>query len=388
MNKTMTQAISKLSIAAALAAGSISANAFEIENDGWTLSMHGNVNANYIHQSCDSSATVVGAAFLCNSATEDADAISNGYLPTSLEIGLATQSGGYDVAVTFATDFGLDENEAFNNTDNGNNNGSRIWLTVGDEDMGSVLLGRNWGVLAYDATFQDMSVFSVGGPFFTNNPANTSLGAAGTGYIFLDRITQATWTLPTSDSWVAQIGAFQPLNLFGGAETGSERLGVHGRLRFNFDRGFVSVSGASQDVDTGPQDFTASAYDITGQINLGNLALTGTYYMSDGLGHTGYLIDSFDINNNAKENDGYYVQAVYTAGSTRFGLNYGMTNIDNVAGEAATALEEKSKITAGVYHSLASGITLTAEYSKVEAENVAGGELENDVFALGAIFFF
>jgi hypothetical protein len=388
MNKKMQQAISKLSIAAVLAAGSISANAFEFENDGWTLSLHGNVNANYIRQTCDSSATVVNAAFLCNSGTEDASAISNGYLPTSLEIGLATHNNGYDVAVTFATDSGLDENQAFNNTDNGNNNGSRIWLTVGNKDMGSVLLGRNWGLFGYDATFQDMSVYSVGGPFFTNSPANTSLGGAGTGYIFLDRITQATWTLPTSDAWVAQIGAFQPLDLFGGAETGSERVGFQGRLRFNYDGGFVSVTGINQDVDTGPQDFNASAYDLTAQYNIGNLALTGSYYMSDGFGHTGLLIDAFDVNNDAKESDGYYVQAQYTLGSTRFGVVYGETNVDNVTGETANALEEKSKITLGVYHSLASSITLTAEYSQVEAENVAGGELENDVFAVGAIYFF
>lgn len=396
--------VSKLSIAALCAAGALSANAFEIENDGWTFSLHGNVNTNYIYNQCDDNGATVDASFLCG-GDQDPNAISNGYLPTTFEFALATQRGGYDITVHSAFDRGLDTNQSFNA--GGDGEGFRIWMTVGNDNIGTVTLGRDWGLFGYDATFQDMSVFGVGGPFGTASPSNTTLGAAGTGYIFLDRITQATWTLPTSDNLVAQIGLYQPLDLFGGTETGSQRPGIHGRLRFNFDSGFVSVSGLTQDVDiaavaavagvpgvslgtaAAPEsDFTAYAYDITGQLNLGDLALTATYYVSDGVGHTGLFIDALDGTGDAAEGDGFLVQAVYTAGSTRFGLNYGESNVDTVAADAATQLEEKSKITAGVYHSLASGITLAAEYSQVEAENKAGGDIENDVFSVGAIFFF
>lgn len=404
MKKVLQRNVGKLSLAALFAAGSMSANAFEIENDGWTFSLHGNVNTHYIYNSCDDSAEAAGAApfaLLCSGDT-DPSAISNGYLPTTFEFALATQRAGYDISVHSAFDRGLDQNQAFNGA--GDGEGFRIWMTVGNEDIGSVLLGRSWGLFGYDATFQDMSVFAVGGPFGTASPSNTTLGAAGTGYIFLDRITQATWTLPTSDAWVVQIGLYQPLDLWDGSNnvgnsgattTSGEAPGMHGRLRYNFDKGFVSVSGLVQDVDgqaifaVGESDFTAKAYDVTGQLNFGNLSLTGTYFMSDGAGHTGLFIDAVNSSDgSAKETDGWLAQAVYTAGSTRYGLNYGETNVDNVSGALGFELEEKTKITAGVYHSLASGITIAAEFSKVEAEDVSGAEIENDVASIGAIFFF
>jgi hypothetical protein len=398
MKKVLQRNIGKLSLATLFAAGSMSANSFEIENDGWTFSVHGNINTNYIHASCDSGGATVLGAFMC-AGSQDPSAISNGYLPTSFEFALATQRNGYDISVHTALDRGLDTNEAFNAA--GDGEGFRTWMTVSNDDIGSVLLGRNWGLFAYDSTFLDMSVFSTGGGFLVNNPVNTQLGAAGTGYIFLDRITQATWTLPTSDTWVAQIGIFQPLNLSSfsfnsgalfGAETGSESPGLQGRLRFNFSNGFISSSFFSQDVDATvgavSADYRAVAYDVTGQVNFGDLALTATYHEGDGVGHTGFLIDAVDPAGQERDTDGYYVQAMYTAGSTRYGLNYGVTNVDTSAADAGTTMEEKSKITAGVYHSLASGITLTAEYSQMNAENKAGGEIDNDIVSLGAIFFF
>jgi hypothetical protein len=397
INKEFSKNVSKLSVAALLAAGSMSANAFEIENDGWTFSLHGNVNANVIYSTCDSGGATVDGAFLCTGSGSDS-AVSNAYLPTTFDFGLATTRNGYDITVHSAFDRGLDTNEAFN-VGSGGDEGFRIWMTIGNDDMGTVTLGRDWGLFALDSTFQEQSVYGVGGPLATSNPTNTTFGAAGTGYIFLDRLTGITWTLPTSDTWVAQVGILQPLNIssfssgaFSGAETGSEGLGYQGRLRYNFDNGFVSTSFNSYDVDATAgavnADFRTFAYDVTGQVSFGDLQLTGTYYDSDGAGHSGLLIDAVDPTGDARQGDGYYVQALYTAGATKYGVNYGMTNVDAVAADAGTMMEEKSKITFGVYHSLTSGMMINAEVSKVEAENKAGGEVENDVFSIGAFFFF
>jgi len=390
----MKKTFNKLAIATLVTAASMSANAFEIESNGWTFSVHGNVNASYISSSCDNSSSVVDGAFLC-SGSQEPDAISNGYLPTIIEFGLATQKGGYDVAVHFTFDRGLDTNEAFNGSNSGTSDeGFRIWLDIGNDEIGNVMLGRSWGVFAYDATFQDMTVYGVGGPFFVANPVNTQLGGAGTGYIFMDRITQATWTLPTSDAWVAQVGAYQPLDFYGGGETGSELPGAHGRLRYNFEQGFISSSFITQDVDvkavkaTAASNYTAVAYDITGQFNVDDLSLTASYFKADGLGHTGLFIGAVDPMGKERESDGYYVQGTYTLGSTKLGLNYGVSNLDTTNNDADNTLEEKGKLTAGVYHTLTSGVTVTAEYSKVEAENKASKEIDNDIFSVGAIYFF
>lgn len=388
-----------ISLATVLSAGALvstQSNAFQIENDGWTFSVHGNVNASYIHANCDSGGAVVLGAFLC-SGSQDPSAISNGYLPTSFEFALATNRGGYDISVHSAFDRGLDTNEAFNA--GGDGEGFRTWMTVSNEEIGSIKLGRDYGIFAYDSTFNDMSVFGVGGGFLVSNPVNTQLGTAGTGYIFFDRITQATWTLPTSENLTAQIGIFQPLNLssfsftsgaFAGAETGSESPGFHGRVRLDLSNGFISSTFITQDVEVAgtAADYRASGLDVTGQLNFGGLSLTGTYYTGDGLGHTGLLIDAVDPAGTERDSDGYYVQAVYTAGSTKYGINYGVNNLDPTTADVGTVIEEKRKLTGGIYHSLASGITIAAEYSKLDAENKAGGDIENDIFNIGAIFFF
>lgn len=401
MNKKTQQKISKLSIAAVLVAGSISANAFEIENNGWTFSLHGNVNAFYMYNHCDSSTATVNGAFLCGGATEDQNGISNGYLPTTFQFGLATTKAGYDVTVNAAYDRGLDTDQAFNVNSNGDDDGFRIWMTVGNDDMGTVTLGRDWGLFAYDATFQDMSVSGVGGGLSVSNPFNTQLGAAGTGYIFLDRITGMTWTLPTSESLVAQIGVFQSFNLssfsgtsgsFAGAETGAEEPGIQGRLRYNFGNGFISSSFFRQDVEAtagaATASYTAFSYDVTGQLSLDNLALTASYFDANGVGQTGLLIDAVDPFGTERDSDGYYVQATYTLGSTRLGLNYGVSNLDTTTADVGTTLEKKTKLTVGVYHTLASDITVVGEYSQVEAENKASDKLQNDLFSVGAIYFF
>ncbi len=399
INKIMRKKISTLSVASLCAIGSLSANAFEIENEGWTFSVHGNFNASYIYNTCDDNGALVVGAFLCG-GDQDPNAITNGYLPTILEFGLSTTAGGYDIGVFSTFDRGLDTNEAFNVGDDGS--GFRIWMTLGNESIGQILVGRAWGVFAYDSTFQDMSVSSVGGNFLVNNPVNTQLGAAGTGYIFLDRITQLTWTIPTSDQWVAQIGLFQPLNLssfsfnsgtFAGAETGSELPGAHGRLRFNFNGGFISSTFLAQSVEASAgaltSDYTAYGIDLTGQYSFSNLTLTGTYHHAQGLGHTGYFIDAVDPTGEERDSDGYLLQATYAAGNTKYGINYGVNNLDDNAVDAGTAvLEEKTKITGGIYHTLASGVMLTGEYSHLEAENQAGGDIDNDVFSVGIILFF
>lgn len=376
-------------------------NAFEIENNGWTFSVHGNINTSYIYASCDNSGAQVTGAFLCG-GSDNQNAISNGYLPTIFEFGLATQKEGYDISVHATFDRGLDTNESFNS--GGDGEGFRIWLTLGNDKVGTLLAGRDWGLFAQDATFQDMSVLGVGSNFLVNNPVNTQLGAAGTGYIFVDRITQLTYTLPTNKQWGVQIGVFQPLNLssfsftsgtFLGAETGSEAIGVHGRLRWNHTNGFISSSFITQQVDAqvGPlaSEYTASGFDITGTYNVLNLGLTGSYYSTEGLGHTGFFIDAVDPTGQDRESDGYLLQATYTVGSTKLGVNYGVSNLDPTAGDGATGatvLEEKTKITVGIYHNLISNVTLVAEYSRVSAENQAGGEIDNDVVNAGLILFF
>ena len=376
-------------------------NAFQIENEGWTFSLNGNVNAGYIYTGCDSSGDAVSGAFLCT-GDQDPSAITNGYLPTIFDFGVSTRQGNFDISAHASFDRGLDTNEAFNGS-GGGEEGFRIWLTLENDKIGKIHAGRDFGIFASDVIYADMSLISVGANLLTNNPLNTTLGAAGTGYLFVDRLTGLTWTLPTSEALVAQIGLFQPLNLssfssalsLSGSETGSEEPGFHGRLRYNFGDHYISTSALTQSVDvvagggTPKASYRAYAVDVTGQFNVNNFSFTGSYFMGDGIGQTGFLIDAVDLTGEERESDGYFFQGTYKAGDTKFGLNYGVSTLDDNAADAGTSLiDEKEKITAGVYHNLTKSIILTGEYSYVSAESHAGGDVDNDVLNAGVMFLF
>ena len=385
------------------------AAAFEIENNGWKFTVHGNVNAYFLYSACENNAVnVVGAGYtICNG--DDGTAVTNGYLPTNFQFGIETVLDGYKVAAYASYDGGLDTNEAFNNTTD--DEGFRSWLTISGDDIGTLKAGRDYGVYGIDIVLADISLVGAGAHGLIKNPFNTQLGGAGFGYIFVDRLTQFTWKLPTSKDFDLQLGIFQPLNTsafsnfgtgpaaftvapsLGGVETGSELPGFHYKARYNLPNGmgFISSTGLVQDNNFAGLGVSHTAYivDVTAQLKLSDFTLTGSYFTAEGVGVSGLFVDAYDVAGTARDSDGYFIQGTYQLNKrTKIGVNYGVTNLDRTNIDPTVLLETAEKITGGVYYNLFTGVILTGEISHWEHENHAGESVENTGGNVGLTFFF
>jgi len=179
--------------------------------------------------------------------------------------------------------------------------------------------------------------------------------------------------------------------------------------------GKVWASGATYDVEAQSSarsaavtsattdSYTATAWDIGANVNIGNLGLTGYYYDTDGVGATmfgGFAANSgvnraSDTSLKKRDGDGGYVQATYVIPTgTKLGLAYGRSNLDEASGETAAAadglLDSNERWTVGAYHPLTKHLNLVAEYNSIESNGHGAGtnKTESDSFSLGAILFF
>ena len=116
------------------------------------------------------------------------------------------------------------------------------------------------------------------------------------------------------------------------------------------------------------------------------------YYTGSGIGTTGFLLDALDAGGDARDSDGYYVQASYKIPSvgTKLGVSWGQSNLDRGANDAVdTNLVEKNEsIVLGVYHPLTDALYLVGEFTKTQATAHSGNEAEESTFAFGAILFY
>jgi predicted porin len=89
-----------------------------------------------------------------------------------------------------------------------------------------------------------------------------------------------------------------------------------------------------------------------------------------------------------RDSDGFIAQVTYTVNKTKFGLNYGESNLDSVAGDSALLVSKNSKFTLGAYHKLTDNLTLVGEFTSLASENQIGGENEAQTINVGAFMAF
>ncbi len=390
MNKKL---ICQTSLSAVTLAGFIAlpTHAVTLSHDNWDFSFNGFVNTHVVYADCDQSGVVVaGNALLCQG--DDATSVSNGYSPASFSFTAQTEKHGWTLAATLAIEPGNTDNTAFNGS--GDNKAYRAFFNVSHPEYGSIKAGRDYGVFGIDIVLEDMSLAGVGAPASITSPLNTSLGGAGYGYIFTDRLSQINYGFSSSNGFSGVIGVFQPLDLisFGGngytGDTGSSRPGVHGKLRFDHDKGYVSTTFINQDVDTSLNSYSASAIDVTATLDVGDTHLVASAFSAKGMGYYGLLIDAADSQVNPRDTDGWFVQATHGFGDTKVGLNYGVSNIDLTDIDTPIQVKEQNKMTLGVYHTVFELFTLAAEVSSIEAVNHAGQDLSNTAVSLGVMTSF
>jgi predicted porin len=395
---------------------------FTTVNKDWTFSVSGNVNVHYIYSSCegvDQAKTVAGGLACTGSKSgSSVSNVGNGLLPAAINFGVATQQEGYDIAAHFGFYPGVDTNDGGSpNNQAGAANGSsntalgttgldvrQVYMTFGNKDMGTFLLGRNFGLFGFDAIINDMTIPGVGvaGSMSGVSPANTSLGSIGLGYIYTDTLAQMDYTTPDFAGFKGTLGIFDPINSATNADATQPKKtpGVHGKLAYThaFDsttklyasaafidqkQNYISNSSGQ------PYSYNGFGADLFVMADWNNLEAFGYYYHGSGLGTTGLFVLSDDGAGHKRSSNGYLAQVSYKIDRVKLGVNYGESRLNLASGETAPALvQSNSKVTGGVYYSLTRNLTLLSELSDVRAKAHDGDSNHSLNFNVGAFLSF
>ena len=423
----------------ALAAGCLSApvHAIDLTADDWTFSVNGNINVNYIYSHCQSSTTAepVAGGLACEGTPSSTNVsnVANGLLPAAIVFGIKTTQNGFDIAGHFGLYPGIATNDGGSpNLQQGSPAGTnvalgttgldvrQVYVTVGNNDIGTFTLGRNFGLFGFDAIINDITIRGVGGGGAASGsaPANTTLGSIGLGYIYVDTLGQINYTTPTFSGFNLTLGIFDPLNALTTPSTTVQTAagpsvvadtnapkgapGFHGKATYtlNISDGvklYVSGTAIAQ-----RQDFTtavATAVSYTGwgtdgfvKLDIHSFEFAGSYYHASGLGTTAFFDNSSDSTGKPRESDGYLVQGTYTTGPVKFGLNYGVSKLNVTNTEDAIAnpnlVGRNSKVTFGVYYSLTKSLTLESEVTNVQSTAHDGDQNKSTNANIGAFFAF
>jgi len=407
----MTHTRIGLTVAASIATiiASTASRAVEITAGDWKFTASGNVNAHYIISKCDDTPGTVAGGLACTAvgdAEDTSSSVSNGLLPAALALGASTTQGGYDLGVTFGLFPGISTNDG-GSPNLQNNNGAlgpntalgttgldvrQVFLTFGNERMGTVLAGRNIGLFGQDAILGDMTLLGVGaGGGDHAAPANTSLGSIGLGYIYTDWLAQIDYTTPDFNGLKFTVGIFDPVEPLGPDSTPKAAPGFHGKVAWTHGNVYLSATFLQQKQEgvTNASDFDSTAFDVGGKVKAGPVDFLAYYYNGSGVGTTGLFVNASDGLGHERDSDGFLAQVTFTAGKTKIGLNYGESNLDLASGEVnPTLVQKNSKVTLGVYHKTTENLTLLAELTDIKAEAQNGVENKAKTFNVGAFLAF
>ena len=394
------------SIAAGLCAlsAAMPASAVDLKTaDGtWTFSIDGNVNVDYIYSTCESATSAhaigdVGGACVGSTGSKSTSSVQNGLLPAAFTFGVATTQAGIDMSAHLGVYPGVVTNDGGSPNIEANSAGNvalgttgldvrQVYMTFGNKDIGTFELGRNIGLFEQDIILNDMTLLGVGGPgaAATPNPANTTLGGIGFGYIYTDWLSQIDYTTPDYSGATATIGIFSPLNSLTGPGTAQNKPapGFHAKLAwkgtFNDVKVALSASGLTQQqrYSAGGVDgsWQGLGGDVFGKVGFQGLELVAGGYYAKGLGTTGIFILGSSAAGDARNSYGYLVQGTYKVGPTKFGIQYGLSRLAyaNAADRAADLLTgvplvaANEKVTGGVYYDLTKNLMLLGEVSWVQ----------------------
>jgi Gram-negative porin/CarboxypepD_reg-like domain len=367
----------------------------------WNMNFGGNVNAHYIYTSADNSGNVVQGSALLATGANGVHSVQSGLLPTCLAFSASTVTkDSFTIAATIGLFAGTVSNAglAYSDLDL-----RQTFLTVSKPTMGTFTFGRNFGLFGFDAIINDISLIGAGATALSVNPLNTTLGGIGYGYVYCDRLSQINYTTPDMSGFDATIGIFNPLNVSslgisnsyglgvaGGAESGSSRPGIHGKVKYTAGGFYGSASFINQAVRIGTNDLSSTGFDVYAKYSVSGFGIAGYYYNGNGLGTTALLYDAFDKTGTglARTSSGYYAQASYTFGSTKVGVNYGVSTLDKTANDANTMLKQHQRVTLGLYQPLTGPLNLVVEFTNMQATNHAGAAISNNALNVGVFLGF
>ncbi len=382
----------KLLILTTIAAASIdSARAVDIKAGDWTVGVGGIVNAYYTAVSCSGAAVgglALGSQGLGCAGREDRTTIGNGLLPNGLVASAASRQGGYDVKALVgiysatATDSAIAQNSTVDVR--------QAYFTFGTPEMGTIKLGRDYGMFGANAILGDMTLVGAGAPVQATQRGRVALGHIGAGYTYLGTYGMMKYSSPTSASGVGfDVGIMNPVAdtpvLAGSAYSADSSPQFQARVSFAAD-GFKGWLGAKSQrfsaVTAGAPGFTMSGIEAGASYSGGPLGLLLNVQSGTGLGILS------DADQGKVKSLNYLAQATVKANDKlKFGVGYGVSeNDENKAGTGG--LKSNANLTVGTYYALNSVVTLAAELGQTRSKGFNGASARMNGVSVGGIIFF
>jgi predicted porin len=376
----------------ALAAASLqSAHAVDIKSGDWTVSVGGIVNAYYTTVSCSGDAVgglALGDKGLGCGGQGDRTTIGNGLLPNALVTSATSTQGGYDVKALIgiynstATDSAIGQNSVVDVR--------QAYFTFGNADMGTVKLGRDYGIFGANAILGDMTLIGAGAPVQATQRGRVTLGHIGAGYTYLGHYGQMMYSTPKSTSGIGfDVGLMSPVAdtpiVAGPAYTAKSSPQVQAQVTFA-QGGFKGWAGVKSQkfttVTPGVDDLTMTGFEIGGSFTAGAAALLVNVQGGKALG----ILSDADQGDTKSKN--YFLQGTFkTSEKLKLGASYGLSeNDDNTIG--TRGLKSNANLTLGAYYSLNSVITLVGEVGQTRSKSFSGLSTRMNGVALGGIIFF
>ncbi|NEX63890.1 porin [Noviherbaspirillum galbum] len=361
--------------------GCHAAQAVEMQAGEWNVSVGGIVNAYYTAVGC-SGADVAGIALagkaLGCGGEDHRTTIGNGLLPNALIVGAKSKQGGYDVGGTIgimahtATDSAIAANNGVDVR--------QAFITVGNGELGTFKLGRDYGIFGSNAILSDMTLLGAGAPVQATQRGRVTLGHIGAGYTYLGTYGQIAYSAPKAGGLGFDVALVSPVGN-GGIFNAKSMPQLQGQVSVG-GQGFKAWAGAKTQKfysTTAAPDFNMNAFEIGASWTAGDLALLGNAQTGKGLGILSDG-DQGDIRSN-----NVFLQATYkTSDKLKLGIGYGMSrNQDDTAG-----LRSNRNLTIGSYYALTKSVTLVGEVGQTRSRDVAGRDARLNGISLGGILFF
>jgi len=384
--RTHTAARSPIALALLGLAGAWgSAQAADFKAGEWDLSLGGIVNAYYTTASCSGDTVTglgLGTQALGCSGKDKTTTIGNGLLPNVLSLSGKTKQEGYDISATLMIGSAVSSNSSIAN--NNNVDVRQGFVTFGNADMGTVKLGRDYGLFGATAILSDMTLLGVGAPVNGTQANRVSLGHIGAGYSYLGHYGQIAYTLPAMGDFSLSAALLSPVDPFANSNaTASNTPQVQALATLKLGNAGKVWAGLKQQKFDGvspAKDFTMSGTEVGASYTLGSVGLLANLQQGKGLG---VLADG--DNGDGKSNN-MLVQATWQASAkTKLGLSHGQTKLKDQTG---SNLESTTNTTLGLYHGLTKSLTLVAETSSTQSKAANGNKAKMSGVALGGILFF
>jgi len=367
---------------AVLALGACSAlHAAEFKAGDWDLSAGGIVNAYYTTVSCTGKVDVglAGKTLGCG-GQDGATTIGNGLLPNVLSIGGKTKQEGYDISATLMVGSAVATNTAIGQ--NSTVDVRQGFFTFGNADMGTVKLGRDYGIFGANAILTDMTLVGVGAPTKATQNGRVSLGHIGAGYSYLGHYGQIAYTAPAMGAVTISGGLMSPVDA---GQPGTRSPQTQLQASVKLDAGKVWIGGKQQKFGTNSStSFTMHGVEVGTALNFGPFGVLANVQSGKGLG---VLTDG---DNGEQKQVNTLLQATYQAtAKAKVGLSYGISKLKKLEGTTTDAsLKSNVNTTAGLYYGLTKSVTLVTEVSSTQSKDFGGEKAKQKGVAFGGILFF